>query len=110
MNWRKLRAVFMLAVTFPAELWGSSVSVLRAALSRQPDVAPAIIALPLRVKGDFAIVTLANLITLTPGTTTLHVSDDRTHLYIHCLQDRGDAAIIRDIRQGFERWLLELES
>lgn len=110
MSWRRLRAVAMLILIFPRELWNSSVSVLRAALSARPAVSPCIIAMPLRVKGDAAIVTLANLITLTPGTTSLHVSEDRGTLYIHCLQGGDALQVVQGIRGSFEHWLLELEA
>lgn len=107
---RRLRALLALIVIFPRELWHSSVAVLVAALSKEPDVDPAVIKYPLKVQSDGAIVTLANLISLTPGTTSLHVSADRKHLYIHALQAQDEGAIVSRIEDSFERWLLEVES
>lgn len=106
---RRVRALVMLCLIFPRELWNSSWSVLVAAFSRQSRANPAIIAYPLRVRSEPAIVALANMITLTPGTTTLSVSGDRSTLYIHALQAEDEEAIREGIAGSFERWLLELE-
>ena len=46
---------------------------------------PAIVAFPLTVKSDAEITLLANLITLTPGTLSVDVSEDRAVLYVHVL-------------------------
>ena len=51
--------------------------------------------LPLRVDRDFEITLLANLITLTPGTLSVDVSDDRKTLFVHaidCSDPEQDAA------------------
>ena len=106
---RRILAVFMLALIFIRELLSSSFAVLTAAFSRKPDINPAIIEVPLKLRTDGAIVVLANLITLTPGTTTLHVADDRKSLYIHCLQASDVPAVLSGIHGSFERWLLVLE-
>ncbi|MBX3146943.1 MAG: Na+/H+ antiporter subunit E [Gemmatimonadales bacterium] len=66
----------------------------------------AIVAIPLDVKTDGGITLLANMITLTPGTTTLHVSDDRSVLYAHVLNVTPNT--VAGIKQGFERRVLEV--
>ena len=65
-----------------------------------------IVAIPLDVKSDAGIVLLANMITLTPGTTSLHVSDDRKTLYAHVMNLNDDT--VTQIKQGFERKVLEV--
>ena len=51
---------------------------------------------------------MANLITLTPGTLSLDVSDDRKVLYVHAMYVKNKEAFIADIKNGFERKLLEI--
>ncbi len=46
---------------------------------------PGIVRVPTRCASDLEIMLLANFITLTPGTLTLEVSDDRRFLYVHAL-------------------------
>ncbi|WP_339926461.1 Na+/H+ antiporter subunit E [uncultured Cyclobacterium sp.] len=69
---------------------------------------PGIIKIPLDAKTDVEITLLANLITLTPGTLSLDVSDDRKVLYVHAMYVKNKEAFIADIKNGFERKLLEI--
>ncbi|WP_439529598.1 Na+/H+ antiporter subunit E [Pannonibacter sp.] len=71
------------------------------------DVSPGLIAFPLTVERDFEIALLANLITLTPGTLSVDVSEDRKTLYVHCIDLPDPEATIADIRNGFERKIME---
>jgi multicomponent Na+:H+ antiporter subunit E len=51
---------------------------------------------------------LANLITLTPGTLSLDVSDDRSVLYVHGMFVEDPQQMREQIKNGFERRVLEL--
>jgi multicomponent Na+:H+ antiporter subunit E len=68
----------------------------------------AIIAVPLDVKSDLEIALLANLITFTPGTLSLDVSSDRSVLYVHTMFIDDPEQLRRDIKQGFERRVIDL--
>ncbi|MCG8349308.1 MAG: Na+/H+ antiporter subunit E, partial [Chloroflexales bacterium] len=69
---------------------------------------PGIIAVPLDVTSDVEITMLANIITLTPGTLSLDVSDDRKVLYVHAI-DVGDPDTFRQsIKGGLERAVREV--
>lgn len=46
---------------------------------------PGIIKVPLQARSDLEITLFANLISLTPGTLTLGVADDRGALFVHGL-------------------------
>jgi multicomponent Na+:H+ antiporter subunit E len=76
-------------------------------LSPRMDLKPGIIAYPLKVDRDFEITILANLITLTPGTLSVDVSDDRRILYVHAMDASDPEATKRDIAEGFERKIME---
>lgn len=68
-----------------------------------------VIAIPLDSKTDLEITLLANLISLTPGTLSLDVSDDRSKLYIHAMYvDEGVEAVRDEIKSGMERRILEV--
>lgn len=66
----------------------------------------AIVAVPLDVKSDEGITLLANMITLTPGTTSLHVSEDKSTLYAHVM-NASDGSV-KGIKDGFERSVMEV--
>ena len=98
-----------LAVVFVRELGLSSLTVARAAFSRRPRTASAIVAVPLELRTDLGIAVLANLVTLTPGTCSLHVSDDRRTLYVHALNVSSPEQTVAAIKHAFERRIARLE-
>lgn len=106
---RRAWAVVVLTVIFVRELVKSSVSVALTAFSRDLSVSPAIVTVPIALRTDAAIATLANLVSLTPGTTSLHVSDDRKTLYVHCLDAPSTDQVAVDIKEAFERYLKVIE-
>lgn len=69
---------------------------------------PGIVAIPLEVETDTAITLLANLITLTPGALSLDVSKDRRVLYVHTMYMADAEAFRREIKEGFERRVIEV--
>jgi multicomponent Na+:H+ antiporter subunit E len=69
---------------------------------------PGIIKIPLDVKTDLQITFLANLITLTPGTLSLDVSEDKKVLYVHSMYVRDKEKFIRSIKNGFEKRILNI--
>jgi len=103
----RARRVISLLLLFIYELVLSSWKVAVMVLSPRMDLKPGIFAYPLRVDRDFEITMLANLITLTPGTLSVDVSDDRRILYVHALDASDPDATRRDIAEGFERKIME---
>jgi multicomponent Na+:H+ antiporter subunit E len=104
--WR-LWAITSLALLFIKELAMSAIKVATTVLSPEMNLKPGIFAFPLTVDRDFEITLLANMITLTPGTLSVDVSDDRKTLYVHALDCADPDAIRRDIANGFERKIME---
>ena len=106
---RRLRRLGSLAWLFIRELFASAFRV--AQLVTRPDMTPylrpGIVAFPLTATSDAEITLLANLITLTPGTLSLDVSDDRSMLYVHAIDVADKQALIRDIAGGFEKKVME---
>lgn len=69
---------------------------------------PGVIGIPLDARTPGEITFLALVVSLTPGTLALDVSSDRRVLYIHAMYAADPEAVRRDIKQGFERRILEL--
>jgi multicomponent Na+:H+ antiporter subunit E len=99
----------VLAAVFVYELGLSSLTVATAAFARRPRVASAIVAVPLELQTDLGIAVLANLVTLTPGTCSLHVSEDRRMLYVHALNVESPEQTVAGIKRAFERRIARLE-
>ena len=99
--------IFPLILLFFKELAISAVTVFSTVLRPKMGLQPAIVTFPLRLTRDFEITLLANLITLTPGTMTIDVSEDRKSLLVHALDASDPEGVIRSIRDGFETRILE---
>jgi multicomponent Na+:H+ antiporter subunit E len=99
--------ILSLALLFLRELIVSAIRVSLLALRPRLRLHPAIVSYPLSVSSDLEITVLANLITLTPGTLSINVSDDRKTLAIHCIDAESGEAAIDEISGGFESRILE---
>lgn len=102
MNWLSL----LLLLT--KELILSALKVAWLAVQPQMRIRPAIIAYPLTVTTDAQITLLANMITLTPGTLSVDVSDDRKTLFIHAIDIDSKDELIGSIAAGFETKVLRV--
>lgn len=69
---------------------------------------PAVIAVPLSLNSEAAIILLANMITLTPGTLSLDISTDRRMLYLHTVYLDDPEQFKLKLMDGYERRLKEL--
>ena len=49
------------------------------------------------------------MITLTPGTCSLHVSDDRNWIYVHALDAPDTEGVVRGIVSTFEQRIRRVE-
>jgi multicomponent Na+:H+ antiporter subunit E len=102
MNWLALILLFL------KELILSALRVAWLAVQPRITIRPAIVAYPLTVTTDAQITLLANMITLTPGTLSVDVSDDRKWLYVHAIDIESKEALIGSIAAGFETSILRV--
>jgi len=99
--------VLRLVVYFLYELVMSNFKVTWEIITPRHSSRPGIIGIELAARTDLEIMLVANMISLTPGTLSLDISDDRRVLYVHFmfLEDPEEAR--RDIKEGLERRVLE---
>ena len=71
---------------------------------------PGIVGVPLDIRSDSQITMLANLITLTPGTLSLDVSEDKKILYVYSMYITNREDFIKSIKEGFEKRIKDLYS
>lgn len=101
-------AIIKLCLLFLKELILANIQVLKVVLKPKLDMQPAFFAYPTVLKQDWEITLLSSLITLTPGTVVVHVSDDAKTLYVHAI-DIGDVdEAVASIRDSFEKAILEV--
>ncbi len=95
----------------PFYLWEVILGSLQIAwdvVTPAPNRRAGIIALPLDATTDIEITVLANLLTFTPGTIALDVTEDRRHLLIHAMFIDDVEAFKTRLKSSLERRVLEI--
>lgn len=106
---RRLRAAAALAGIFVVDLVVASLAVARIVLAPRARNRPAIVAIPVDARTDWGVALFAYFTSLTPGSTCLHVAEDRRLLYLHVLDAESTEATAARFKRLYERWILELE-
>lgn len=103
-----LWAAIKLTFLFLKELTLSNIAVLRLVIKPKLDIQPRFFAMPTDLKENWEITLLSSLITLTPGTIVVHVSDDQNILYIHSIDAINVEEEIKSIKDSFEKAIMEV--
>ncbi len=107
---RKVPLALLFLGFYLRELVLANLRVARMILSRDLKrlLRPAIVAVPLDLQNRSAVVFLANMLTLTPGTLSVDVSNDLRTLFLHTLALESPDITRREIKEGYERRIKEL--
>jgi multicomponent Na+:H+ antiporter subunit E len=103
----KVRQIVSLTFVFLWALILANIRVSYSVLAPFSKMRPGIVAIPLDIESDEEITLLANMITLTPGTLTIDVSDDKRVLYVHGMHVQDPESFREEIKQGFEKRVQE---
>jgi multicomponent Na+:H+ antiporter subunit E len=105
---KRVEKIIKLILIFIRELILSSISVLRWILSPQLNITPGIFTYETKLEGDWQVTALALLLTLTPGSVVMEVSEKGNLFYIHAMDlEEAKDSIVRSIGK-FERAILEV--
>ena len=96
-----------LIVLFHWELIVSSIYVVWDVLTPGHRAKPGVICVPLTVKGEAEVLLVTNLISLTPGTLSMDVTEDCNTLIVHAMFAHDADQIRADIENGMEKWVRE---
>lgn len=107
---RVLPRVLSFCLFFLYELVKANAQVAWEMATPKLNMTPGIVGIPLDISSDAEITLLANLITLTPGTLSLDVSEDKKVLYVHSLYIEDKEEFILSIKNGFEKRIKKLYS
>lgn len=104
-HWPKLGSYILLVLW---DIVTANVVVARLVFVPNRDLRPAFVEMPLRLTDPFAIAMLTSTISLTPGTVSASVTEDRKWLLIHCLSLDDEAQVLSLIQSRYEDPLLEI--
>jgi len=85
-------------LVFLREIVVANFDVAYRVLAPGTRIEPQVIFVPLRVETDLGVTTIANSITITPGTLTLDHDEAENALYVHVIDGRDVEAIVDPIR------------
>lgn len=105
---KRVFQIFGFLMFFTKEMIVANIRMAQYTVSPLSKLKPGIVAVPIEDMSNLEITILANLITLTPGTLSLDISDDRSQLIVHCMDATDPEQIKGEIREGFERRTKEL--
>ena len=86
----------------------ANLTVARIVLSPTSNPQPAWVPVPLDAQSPTAITLLAAIITMTPGTVSCVVDDERRVILVHALDCQDVAALAADIKARYEAPLKEI--
>ena len=105
---RRVFSIIKLLWLFNWELFLSSYSVLRQITTPKLNITPGIFTHKTVLEGDWEITALALLLTLTPGSVVMEVSEEGDVFYIHAMDiEESKDAVIRSIGK-FEQAIMEV--
>ena len=106
---RRIQAAISLAGTFVVDLVAASLAVARIALAPSKQHSPAIVAVPVEARTRWGVALFAYLVSLTPGSTCLHVAEDLKTLYVHFLDAPDPAARGAEMKSLYEKRIIRME-
>ena len=89
----------------------SNIEVARRVLGPERALRPVFVWVPLSISDPHGMVTLAGIVTLTPGTLSSEITADRRHLLVHalhCPDAAAEAALVAGIQARYEAPLKEI--
>ncbi|PTG26702.1 Na+/H+ antiporter Mnh1 subunit E [Staphylococcus capitis] len=99
----RIYRIIVLILTFLSELIKANFDVLKIILKPNITNKPGFFVYETDLKTDWQIVLLSNLITLTPGTVVLGISDDRKKIYIHAIDFSTKEEEVESIKTSLEK-------
>jgi len=103
----KVPRIISFVFYFIWEMLKANVQVAYDVMTPKYFMKPGIVKFPLNAKTDTEINLLSTMISLTPGTLILDISEDKRTMYIHVMYLNNPEKFVRDMKTGLERRLLE---
>lgn len=104
----RLRGVLRLIGIVLRDIVVANVTVARQVLGPESRLKSQFVWVPLDLTNIHGISALASVCTLTPGTVSAELSEDRRYLLLHCLSVDDPEALVTEIKSRYEAPLREI--
>lgn len=64
---------------------------------------PGLIKVPITLKSDIALLLFSNLVSMTPGTLSIDITEDKKYLWVHVLYKKSEEGVLNNIQEIQER-------
>ena len=104
----RTRTILLLSRRVLWDMLLSNIEVARRILGPERALTPGFIWVPLDLQNIHGITALASIITLTPGTLSAELTEDRRHLLVHAFNLKDADATVAEIKARYEAPLKEI--
>ncbi|MBR2564816.1 MAG: Na+/H+ antiporter subunit E [Paenibacillus sp.] len=101
-------AIIKLILLFLKELVRASIEMIREIIRPELHIRPGIFSYRTQLSSDWEVTLLCMLISLTPGSLPLEISGNKRKLFIHALDIKDEEKLRNDIRNTFEKAIMEV--
>ncbi|MFK0521400.1 Na+/H+ antiporter subunit E [Paenibacillus illinoisensis] len=101
-------AIMKLLYLLFKELIRASIEVIRQIIKPRLEISPGIFTYQTQLSSDWEVTFLCLLISLTPGSLPLEISGNQRKLFIHALDIKDEQKMRDDIKNTFEKAILEV--
>lgn len=105
---KRIFLIIKLILIFLREMIKANYHLFKIILSPKIDIHPGFFAYPCDLEEEWEVSLLSALISLTPGTVIVAISDDSSVLYIHGIDLTDADETIEDIKNHFENIIKEV--
>jgi multicomponent K+:H+ antiporter subunit E len=105
---RRADLALSLLCVFLKDIVVANLEVARRILGPEAAIRPRFVWVPLGITNPQGIAVFAAMITMTPGTLSVDITPDRRWLLVHAFNVDDETALIRDVRERYERPLREI--
>ena len=105
---RRLYYGFLYVFVFLWEMVKANVDVALRVINPKIPINPGIVEVPTKLKTNAAKLALANSITLTPGTLSVDVIDDKLYIHWIYVKTQDPAKTAAEISAVFEKYIKEI--
>lgn len=106
-GWKMLKVLSFLGY-FTVEVVKANLRLIRFVFGPTAIMRPAIVRVPVNLNSDLAITILANVLTLTPGTLSLDITESRDAIFVHVIDTESPEILRREVTEGFARRVKEI--
>ncbi|HLS35434.1 MAG TPA: Na+/H+ antiporter subunit E [Bacillota bacterium] len=104
----RVYSIIKLIIIFLRELILSNIEIVKLVYQKEPSFEPGVFAYPTELKSNWELTLLANLITLTPGSLSVAISEDNKTIFVHAMHVESVEDEIRSIKDTFEAAIREV--